>query len=488
MKNKLKILYVTPEVFPFASRSDLADVASSYPKFIKGQGHDIRVMMPKYKHVNDRKYVLRDVIRLQGLKVKIGEDDYEANGKSAFIPNSKVQVYFLDNKQLFAQDDRYSIANDEATNYAIAQRFIFFNRACLETLRLLHWQPDIIHCNNWQAALIPLFLKTAYASDSFFENSKTLLSIHDPSQTGGFSEAVSGLLGLEENHGFQKFIDKKNGFNFLLSGVRAADAVSLTEELPKTTVGSAQRDLASLIKPRDAFVGMGHGIDSQVWNPESDKHLESKYSLDDLPSKLDNKKKLLEMFELTASDDLPVLSLVLQPGGEDRDSKWLEQLDSITELNLRLAILCGADHEEQLTGIRERHAGKVSFLQATDPQVSHMLEAGSDMSLKLGTERHGRLRLLHSMAYGAIPLVAREASPTSAIHDFDPSTGTGTGFIFESGEPVAAVRRAVDCYGNKESWNQLVRNAMSEEHSWDISAQKYLDAYYALMDSKDAEK
>jgi len=180
MKNNLNIFFVSSEVTPFTHPGELGDVSGSLPKYLKNLGHDIRVMMPNYKVVNKRKYVLRDVIRLQGLKIKVGEEVYEASAKSAFIPESKVQIYFLDNKHFF---DRGGIYFDNKTGKAFkdnAERYIFFCIGCLETLKLLHWQPDIIHCNDWCTALIPALLKSVYAKDHFFKNTKTVLSIHNP--------------------------------------------------------------------------------------------------------------------------------------------------------------------------------------------------------------------------------------------------------------------------------------------------------------------
>jgi len=224
MKSKLNIFYVSSEAFPFTKATELGEVSGALPKYLKQMGHDIRVMMPNYKTINERKYILRDVIRLQGLDIKIGDKVFQANGKSAFIPDSKVQIYFLDNKELFDTDGFNLYNNASGRHKDNPDRYIFFSIGCLETLKVLHWQPDIIHCNNWQTALIPLLLKSVYRDDPFFKNSRTLLSIHDFAQQGNFDTSTMKKAGIPE-----PFLNGKD-FNFLEAGIKYADMLNTGSE------------------------------------------------------------------------------------------------------------------------------------------------------------------------------------------------------------------------------------------------------------------
>ncbi len=235
MKNPLKIFYITPEVSPFAETSELATIANSFPKRVKSLGHDIRVMMPNYKEVNERKYVLRDVIRLQGLKIQLGDQVLQANGKSAFIPESKVQIYFLDNKQFFHQNKLMAVANDEITVKLIEQS-LFFCIGCMETLKLLYWQPDIIHCNDWQTALIPLLLKSVYADDAFFKNSRTLLTVHSFLHHGMAKTTEIRKAGFPNTALSMAHELTEKNVNFLQVGIKYADMVVSSNDINDTEV------------------------------------------------------------------------------------------------------------------------------------------------------------------------------------------------------------------------------------------------------------
>ena len=190
MKNRQRILFLSSEVAPFAKTGGLADVSSALPKALFDLGHDVRVMMPKYGCISERKYVLRDVIRLKKISVTMGSKEHTVSAKSAFIPDTKVQVYFLEYKPFFDAQDLYvdSGTGEDLSNNA--ERFALFSRAALETTKLLHWEPDIIHCNEWQTALVPWLLKNDYARDDFFTSTRTVLSIHNVVYQGIFEPDV----------------------------------------------------------------------------------------------------------------------------------------------------------------------------------------------------------------------------------------------------------------------------------------------------------
>ncbi|MFQ5677515.1 MAG: glycogen synthase, partial [bacterium] len=418
MKAKLNIFFVSPEAFPFTKNSELAEVANSLPKFLKQLGHDVRVMMPNYKTINERKYVLRDVIRLQGLKFKIGDTVVSANGKSAFIPDSKVQIYFLDNKEFFDAEDSYLATSSNGHGKVRLEPYAFFSIGCLETLKLLHWQPDIIHCNNWQTALIPLLLKTVYLNDPFFKNSRTLFSVHNFSQQGDFDRAAAKGASFWESFGDSVRLSEGNP-NILQVGLEYADMLNTVSEsyaseaLSHSENGS---DLTKILKARkDEFFGISNRIDAHTWNPETDKLIPYNYTRNDLAGKLQNKRELLDRFGLVYAEDTPLLSMITPLSFDKGIDLFIEIVDDLMKMDLSIVISgTGEDkYHKELLAIQKRHKKRIGLDFTRDTSLIHLIEAGSDLFLMPSRLEPGGVNQLHSLAYGTIPIVRK----TGALAD-----------------------------------------------------------------------
>ena len=198
MSKQLNVLFISSEVAPFAKTGGLADVAGALPKELKDLGHDVRVILPKYSMVDERKFNLREVIRLKDIEIRMGEDRYSVAFKSAFLPDSRVQVYFMEYDPFFDRDSLYLDPKTGVDWEDNPQRFTLLCRATLAALKLLHWQPDIIHCNDWQTALIPYLLKSEMVGDPFFQKTRTLLSIHNLAYQGNFDPEMMDAIGLKQ--------------------------------------------------------------------------------------------------------------------------------------------------------------------------------------------------------------------------------------------------------------------------------------------------
>jgi len=228
---RLKILFLSSETYPFAKTGGLADVAGSLPKALKVAGHEIRVIMPKYKEINERRYVLREVIRLKDIEIDFNGEKIQFNVKSAFIPDSKLQIYFIDYKPYFYRDGLY-VNNKTKEEYPDnGLRFSFFSHAVLETLKLLFWQPHIIHCNDWQTGLVPLYLKTKFSEDPFFKKCRTVLTIHNLGYQGIFDAQIGPKIGIPEDMlypgGPVEFYGK---INFLKAVIQFSDYITTVSE------------------------------------------------------------------------------------------------------------------------------------------------------------------------------------------------------------------------------------------------------------------
>lgn len=493
MKAKLNIFFVSAEAFPFTKNSELAEVANSLPKFLKQLGHDVRVMMPNYKTINERKYVLRDVIRLHGLKFKIGDTVVSANGKSAFIPDSKVQIYFLDNKDFFDAEESYLDNNPNGQAKVRLEPYAFFSLGCLETLKLLHWQPDIIHCNDWQTALIPLLLKSVYLDDPFFKNSRTLFSVHNFSQQGSFDRAVAKKVGLWESFDDSVRLTEGNNLNFLKIGLKYADMLSTVSEsyaseaLSRSENGS---ELTKLLKARkDEFFGISNRIDAHIWNPETDKLIPFNYTRSDLAGKLQNKKEVLERFGLSYAEDTPLLSMITPLIFDKGIDLFIEIVDELMKMDLSVVISgTGEDkYHKELLAIQKKYKKRIGLDFTHDTSLIHLIEAGSDLFLMPSRFEPGGVNQLHSLAYGTIPIVRKTGALAETVAGFNADSKTGTGFVFtniDSRELLAEIKNAVKVFNNKEAWAKLIQNAMKEDFSWKGSAQKYVKLYQKLLSSK----
>ncbi len=314
MKSKLKILFLSSEVSPFAKTGGLADVSRSLPKALFEMGHDVRVIMPKYGPISERKYILREVIRLKKIPIRMAGKEHVTNAKSAFIPDSKVQVYFLDYKHYFGRPDLYVDSKTGKDYPDNAERFMLFNRAVLETTKLLHWQPDVIHCNDWQTAMIPWLLKHEYADDPFFENTRTLLSVHNLAYQGSFDKSVAPKIGLEDDSDNGSEFEIYGKINFLKTGLVFADAITTVSP---TYAREIQNDeelsagLQSVLQSRkNDIYGILNGVDYSIWDPEKDDLIAANYSANDLSGKLDNKKVLAETAGLPFDEKVPIIGMV----------------------------------------------------------------------------------------------------------------------------------------------------------------------------------
>jgi starch synthase len=498
MKSKLKIFYVASEVTPFAKTSGLADVAGALPKYLKNLGHDTRVMMPNYKEINERKYTLRDVIRLQGIELKIGNESYYANGKSAFVPDSKVQVYFLDNKHFFDREGLYCDSKTGVEYKDNAERFIFFSKGCLETLKLLHWQPDIIHCNDWQTALIPLFLKSIYKEDTFFKNTKTVLSIHNVANQGNFEPSAVQKASLPDSLFYTGSpLELCGKFSFLKAGIEYADVLTtLSESYARAIQGSEYGcGLEAVIKKRkNELFGIMNGIDDELWNPEKDNFIPFQYNSRNLSGKLENKKELLKAFNLEFYEEIPLFASISYI--VDREGFELIQaiIEDLMQMELQFVILSARDNKYNnlFKAIQDKHPKKFGFKLGFDNQLDHLIEAGADVFLMPSRYEPCGLNQMYSLRYGTIPIVSETCGLADTVENFDPDTAiSGTGFVFKKYTPnelLKVVKKALRIYKKEDTWIKVIQNGMKKDYSWKSSAQKYVKVYQKLLNTRNNKK
>lgn len=485
--NGFKICYVSSEVLPFTPYSGLANTSKALPAALKEMDQDVRLMMPKYKLINERKYVLREVIRLREVKIDLNSETKLANGKTAFLPNSKVHVYFLSVPEYFNKKGVYADPQSNNEYPDNAERFAYFCRGVLETLKLLYWQPDIIHCNDWSTALIPFYLKTHYREDEFFRNTRTVLTVHDFASQGIFPLERYQQLGIPEEHFSEGGELELHGqLNFLKGGLLSADAISTVGEnyLQKLMAGEVPaHGLEEVLAQRKRDLsGIINGADYHAWDPETDKHIPAQFDAKSLPQKAEARTALCEHFQVSDDPTVALVAVLSDLSDEKGGDLLVEAMEDLLKLSIRLVILAENEskNSKKIARIAGKFPGKLIFQERYDIRLAHLLIAGADMILLPARVVSHDTTHLHAMRYGTVPVVRENFDYFDSIKPVDPETGKGNGFTFTDYHTTAmlkALKTAIKAFKDQKLWQKIQKTAMRADFSWDMAATKYLKLY-----------
>lgn len=488
MSKALNILFVTSETEPFAKTGGLADVSGALPQIIRELGHEIRIMMPRYGTISERKFKLHDVIRLREIPIPVGNTEIIGHVNSSFISSlkAKVQVYFLANKGLYDRAGLYSDPHSKKDYADNDERFIFFCRGVLETLKKLGWQPDVIHCNDWQTGLIPAYLKTIYKDDPFFKDVKTIFTIHNLGYQGAFPDTSFDKTGLPGDTFTLEGVECYGKLNFMKAGLVYSDIITTVSEKYAKEITTAEygAGLDGVLKKRKKnLLGLLNGIDYSVWNPETDSLIESRYDAKSLEAKEENKIALVKRFGLEYKENVPVIGLITRLVDQKGIDLIKEAADQIMKLDIQF-IMIGAgekhyhDFFEQL---RKKYPKKAGIMFGMNEEIAHLIEAGSDMYLMPSRYEPCGLNQMYSLKYGTVPIVRATGGLDDTIQDVKGSNGTGFKFKnYASKDLLKAIQRAITAYGNKKTWQKIMRNGMAKDFSWESSAKKYINLYRSI--------
>ncbi|NTW49577.1 MAG: glycogen synthase GlgA [Chlorobiales bacterium] len=491
-KKKLKILFVSGEVVPFAKTGGLADVLGSLPQAIEDRGNEARIMMPKYGFINDRKYRLHDVLRLKEIPVQVDDRKEVLSVKVTALPSSKIQTYFLYHEGFFKRDGMYVNPATKKDYPDNDDRFIFFNRGVLETLKFLGWKPDIIHCNDWMSALIPAYLKLVYKDDPFFKNIKTVFTIHNLSYQGAFDKSVLKKTGFPESEFTPDALEFYNSFNFMKIGLVYADIITTVSEKYATEIRTDE-ELACgmkgvLQKRKKDMCGILSGIDENIWSPKKDEFLTKRYDMSSVQEgKLENKKALLEKIGLPYKEGVPVIGMVSRLVNHKGIDLVIEAFDKLMQQDLQIVLLGSGEkeYEDFFKAAAKKYPDKLGVSISFDESMAHLIEGGVDMFLMPSLFEPCGMSQMYSLKYGTVPVARATGGLFDTVKQF--KAGKGNGFVFKNysaADMLQTIEDAIDSYKNQKNWAKIIENGMTSDFSWKSSSEKYNELYVKLVESK----
>lgn len=479
---KMQIVFASAECAPFVKTGGLGDVAGSLPAALVRAGAEVIVMVPKYATIKDEYKAQME--HFSDFYVSLGwRNEYCGLEK---LEHDGVTYMFVDNERYFARDYPYGFFDD-------GERFAFFSKAITESLQHLPegFECDILHCNDWQTALAPVFLREFYQGLPLYDRVKTVFSIHNVAFQGQFSDTVmEDILGVAHipAAATQLRCDACS-INYMLGALHYADAITTVSP---TYAGEIQtpefgEGLDGVLRERSyALQGILNGIDVAAFDPATDKRIAANYTVDDRSGKAVCKAKLQEELGLEVRDDRPLMVMVTRLTRQKGMDLVMYALDRILAGGVQVAVLGTGDrdYEDGLRYFQDKYPGTMAARIEFDPALSQRMYAAADMFLMPSKFEPCGLSQIIAMRYGTLPIVRETGGLKDTVIPYNEFTGEGTGFSFSNfnGDEMgdAVFRAARLFWDNREAWNQLVTQAMSQDFSWTRSADKYLDLYFFM--------
>jgi starch synthase len=486
MGQKTRVIYVSAEVSPFAKSGELADVASSLPKYLASFGMDVSVFMPKYRRP-EIESLPKELVKTKIL-IPVGEGKVKAQVYRSEL--GRYNIYFIENPKYFWRENIYGTGKGEYLDND--ERFIFFSRAVLEFLWKTKMPVDVIHCNNWPTALIPVFLKTHYANRSHFKKVATILTLHNIAYQGEFPAEALSLAGLNWNDLSPRPLDFNGKFNFLRTGLLFSDILntvsySYRREILTMKHGFGLKDV--LNSRKNVFFSIRNGVDYEIWNPETDPYIVANYTPSDLRPKQECKKDLIQEFGLSLPPQTAIIGVVSYLSSQKGFDILIEAMEKIMDMDVGLVILGKGDekYESEFLTIRDRYPGKFSIKFELNPALVHKIAAGADIFLIPSLYEPCGQNQLYSFRYGTVPVVRATGGLGETVKAYDPKTMRGNGFVFKeysSQSLVKALRKALSCYKKPSVWKKIIKVGLEENFSWRSAARRYAKLYRSALEMR----
>ena len=479
---KMQIVFASAECAPFVKTGGLGDVAGSLPAALVRAGAEVIVMVPKYATIKDEYKAQME--HFSDFYVSLGwRNEYCGLEK---LEHDGVTYMFIDNERYFARDYPYGFFDD-------GERFAFFSKAITESLQHLPagFECDILHCNDWQTALAPVFLREFYQGLPLYDRVKTVFSIHNVAFQGQFSDTVmEDILGVAHIPAAASQLRcDACSINYMLGALRYADAITTVSPTYANEIQTPEfgEGLDGVLRERSyALQGILNGIDVAGFDPATDKRIAANYTVDDRGGKAVCKAKLQEELGLEVRDDRPLMVMVTRLTRQKGLDLVMYALDRILSGGVQVAVLGTGDrdYEDGLRYFQDKYPGTMAARIEFDPALSQRMYAAADMFLMPSKFEPCGLSQIIAMRYGTLPIVRETGGLKDTVIPYNEFTGEGTGFSFSNfnGDEMgdAVFRAARLFWDNRDAWNQLVTQAMSQDFSWTRSADKYLDLYFFM--------
>lgn len=479
---KMQIVFASAECAPFVKTGGLGDVAGSLPAALVRAGAEVIVMVPKYATIKDEYKAQME--HFSDFYVSLGwRNEYCGLEK---LEHDGVTYMFIDNERYFARDYPYGFFDD-------GERFAFFSKAITESLQHLPagFECDILHCNDWQTALAPVFLREFYQGLPLYDRVKTVFSIHNVAFQGQFSDTVmEDILGVAHIPAAASQLRcDACSINYMLGALRYADAITTVSPTYANEIQTPEfgEGLDGVLRERSyALQGILNGIDVAGFDPATDKRIAANYTVEDRSGKAVCKAKLQEELGLEVRDDRPLMVMVTRLTRQKGMDLVMYALDRILAGGVQVAVLGTGDrdYEDGLRYFQDKYPGTMAARIEFDPALSQRMYAAADMFLMPSKFEPCGLSQIIAMRYGTLPIVRETGGLKDTVQPYNEFTGEGTGFSFtnfngdEMGDAVFRAARLF--WDNRDAWNQLVTHAMSQDFSWTRSADKYLDLYFFM--------
>ncbi len=455
----MKIAMCASEAVPFAKTGGLADVAGALPIALEERGEEVIVIMPRYKAIQEK-------FNIKRLSDNVS---YSTTGKN-------IKVYFIENDNYFNRDTLYG---DKTGDYKDnLDRFSYYSKRAVELLKEINFKADIIHVHDWQAALIPVYLKTIFAEDTFYKNTKTVLTIHNIGYQGLFPKEEFSKLGLDSSLFCIDGLEFYDKVNILKGGMIFSDVINTVSSTYSREIQTKEFGFGLegvLNKRKNSVFGIINGLDYVIWNPETDKYIAKNFSAKDILGKAKDKEGLQALCKLPLKKSVPLFGIVSRLAEQKGFDILAEGIDAICKMELQLVILGTGDLKYHLImeDMVKKYPKVISLHLKFDDQLAHKIYAGSDVFLMPSKYEPCGLGQLISFRYGTIPLVFK----TGGLAD---TVNKDNGFIFDkysSDALIKAIKQAGAVFKDKTKWDALVKKAMKLDFSWEESAKKYLQLY-----------
>jgi starch synthase len=471
----MKILFVSSEVSPFAKTGGLADVAGALPKALRKIGHDVRIIMPLYQCVETGNFTIKKARK--GFEVPVGGTMQKGLLRQTSLGD--IPVYLVENKEYFQRPALYGTpAGDYPDN---SDRFGFFCQSVVELLKRLDFRPDIIHCHDWQTALIPFIIKHEHRDDPFFARTALVYTIHNLAYQGIFEREALNSFGLDDSHFTVDRLEYYGKINLMKGGILTADVINTvsnaycreirTEEMGCGLQGVLQQ------RAHDLY-GILNGIDYEDWNPSTDPFIFKNFTPTTLSGKAANKKNLQKALGLEQSPSTPLLGMITRLSSQ----KGLDLLEALLpkflENELQLVLLGTGDEKYMkiFSALQEKPSDALSINLTFDLALSRKIYAASDMFLMPSHYEPCGLGQLIALRYGSVPVVRKTGGLADTVFDLRDGIREANGFTFDEYTPEAfwnAISRALELYKDRKKWDKMVRTGMNTDYSWDHSAGEY---------------